>query len=53
MWLIGLYYGALLNLHVTGSYLVHLVPGQHSENIGSKGGGGALPAHLGLHPFAS
>lgn len=53
MWLIGLHYGALLNLHVTGSSLVYLVPGQCSENVGSKGGGGALPASPGSHPFTS
>lgn len=53
MWLIGLYYGALLNLHVTRRYLVYLVPGQCSESVGSKGSGRGLPARPGPHPFAS
>lgn len=53
MCLIGLYSGALWNLHVTGSDLIYLVPGQGSENVGSKCSGGALPARPGRQPFAS
>lgn len=51
MCLIGLYSGALWNL--TGSDLIYLVPGQSSENVGSKCSGGALPAHPGCQSFAS
>lgn len=36
MCLIGPYSGALWNLHVTGNDLIYLVPGQGSENAGSK-----------------
>lgn len=43
MQLVALYYGALLNLHATESYLTYSVPGQCSENVSSKGGAGALP----------
>lgn len=53
MCLIGLYSGALWNLHATGSDLIYLVPGQGSENVGSKCSGGALPAHPGPQPLAS
>lgn len=51
MCLIGLYSGALWNL--IGSDLIYLVPGQSSENVGSKCSGEGLPAHPGRQPFAS
>lgn len=52
MWGIGQYYGSQLNPLISGSYLVYLVPGKGSENVGSKGCGGTWPVHPGFHPFA-